>query len=221
MTSLDAYKIFQSKLNKLDTGDSIDISQGEFVLIYNEVQNKWFEDKYREISKRYIDDVQILIEPNINLGKPVIKDGYSEFNLPNNYFDYIRSYSKASRGNCRNRILYNEEVKIVNLSNYLKDSFYSPSFDYEYTLVTLSKDKLQVYTTDFVIDSVFFTYYRYPKQIDLEGYTKNGIPSTNINPELSDRLVTQVIDRCVIETQRRYMDIEGFQLSQTRENNNK
>src|SRR5690606_24254970 len=104
MTSLDAYKIFQSKLNKLDTGDSIDISQGEFVLIYNEVQNKWFEDKYREVSKRYVDDVQVLIEPNINLGKPVIKDGYSEFNLPNNYFDYIRSYSKASRGNCGNRI---------------------------------------------------------------------------------------------------------------------
>jgi len=217
MKAQEAYKIYQLKLDKLDTEDNIDISQGEFVLIYNEIQNKWFERKYREVSTRHIDDVQFLVKSNFNLGSGVVKDNYTQFSLPTNYFDYIRSYSLADKGNCKNRVIYNNEVKLVNLSEHLKDEYKKPSFEYEETILVLSEDKVQVYTTDFSINSVFFTYYRYPKQIDLEGYTKFGIESTNIDPELPDQMVIEVLDMCVTETQRRYSDIEGFQLSKDRE----
>lgn len=223
MTSLEAFKRYQLKLNKLDTDDNIDISPGEFVLIYNEVQNKWFEQKFKDITTRYVDDVQLLIEPDYKLKVVRSIDNLSEFQLPDNYFDYIRSYSLCSKENCKDRVLYNNEVKLVNLSLYLKDEYNKPSFEYQETLITLAKDKIQVYKTDFDVDSVFFTYYRYPKQIDIEGYIKidNTTESTNIDPELPDFMVDEIIDKAVSETQRRYSDIEGFQLSQNREQENK
>lgn len=223
MTSLEAFKSYQLKLNKQDTEDNIDISPGEFVLIYNEVQNKWFEQKFKDVTTRYIDDVQMLVEPDYKLNKSRTTDSYTEFDLPENYFDYIRSYSLATKESCKDRVLYNNEVKLVNLSLYLKDEYNKPSFEYQETLVTLAKDKIQVYKTDFTVDSVFFTYYRYPKQIDIEGYIKiDGTTlSTTINPELPDFMVNEIIDKTVTETQRRYSDIEGFQFSKDRENEEK
>lgn len=215
-TSIELYKNYQLKLNKLSTNDNVDISPGEFVLIYNEVKNKWLISKYRNVSTRYLDDIQELIEPDYKLNKVGENSQYDEFSLPNNFFDYIRSYSSCSRGDCKGRIVYNNEVKLVNLSQYLSDEYNTPSFDFEETVATFSNDKLQVYKKDFVIDSVFFTYYKYPKSIDIEGYTKSGLPSTTINPELKDTQLDEIIDLCVLETQRRYSDVEGLKLSQTR-----
>lgn len=216
-TSIELYKSYQLKLNKLSTNDNIDISPGEFVLIYNEVKNKWLISKYRNVSTRYLDDIQDLIESDYKLTKNVETATFDEFLLPDNFFDYIRSYSECSQGACTGRVLYNNEVKLVNLNQYLSDEYNTPSFDFEETIVTFSDGKLQVYKKDFVIDSVFFTYYRYPKAIDIAGYTKSGIPSTNVDPELKDAQLNEIIDMCVIETQRIYSDIEGLNLSQTRQ----
>jgi hypothetical protein len=77
-----------------------------------------------------------------------------------------------------------------------------------------------VYKTDFNIESVFLTYYRYPKAIDLEGYIKvGGGASVNINPELPDDSVDEVIDMCALEVQRANENIQGFNLSRDRIDN--
>jgi hypothetical protein len=102
MTSLEAYKKFELKINSLDNSDSIDISKGEFVLIYNEQQPKWFEKQFTDRSSRYrIDGVQGLIEMDTALTLEGSTDRYTEFKLPTNYFDYINSRAIGSRGKCK------------------------------------------------------------------------------------------------------------------------
>lgn len=217
ITSLEAYKRYQLELNKLDTSDNIDISPGEFVIIFNKVQNDWFESKYKNVSSKYLSEIQNLVEPDHSLKKLGEKDSYVEFEIPENFFNYISSYSLADKDNCKGRKIYNREVKLANLNSYLQDEYNKPSFNYEETIITLGKDKVQVYKTDFDVISTFCTYYRYPAQIDIAGYTKLGVPSTTVDSDLTSRQVDEIIDLCVIETQRRYSDVEGFNLSQSRQ----
>jgi hypothetical protein len=220
MTSLEAYKKFELKLNGADTASNVDISIGEFIMIYNEQQPKWFSRKFMDRSSRYaIDEVESLVELDKQLTAYSTKDAYKEFELPANYFDYIKSYTLATRGNCKNRRLRTFEVKLLDIERYITDEYNKPSFEFNETPVTLAQNKLQVYKTDFSIESVFLTYYRYPMPIDIAGYTKvNGPASTTIDPELPDDLVDEVIDLCVLEVQRAFQNPDGFQLSTDRVN---
>lgn len=47
----------------------------------------------------------------------------------------------------------------------------------------------------FSVDSVFMTYYRYPKSVDIEGYIKSdNTNSSNIDPELDDKLIGIILN---------------------------
>lgn len=224
MTSTETYKKFELKINKLSTNDNIDISPGEFVLIYNEQQNKKFEFDFRDRSTRKIDMVQKLIVKNSPLTKRVVENNYnySDFKLPSNYFDYISSYSLATSGPCKDRVIYNEELKLANENILYKDDYNTPSFDYQEGFVSLANDGLQVYTNGFEVTNTFMTYYRYPVEIDIEGYIKiDGTTlSTNINPELPDSYVDKIIDWCVREVTGTYSDIEGYQVANNKTTQN-
>lgn len=222
MTSIEAYKKFELKVNNINTASTIDISVGEFVLIYNEQQNKWFRNKFRGRSALYaIDDAQLLITPDKPLTVAIPGDRYDEFALPADYFDYISSYALASKDGCTERPMYTYQVKLDEINLHLRDEYQKPSFEYHETPVTISQDKLQVYKTDFSIDSVFLTYYRYPVPIDISGYIRlDGTASTTVDPELYDQAVEEIIDWCTLEVQRLAENPEGFQLSANRINNN-
>lgn len=219
MTSTETYKRFELKLNSLANSDNVDISPGEYVLIYNEQQTKWYESKFR--GRRT--DVQLLAERDLPLTLVTTTDDFVEYSLPTNYLEYISTYCKTSRGICTDRRM--RTFPVIDLSNkelYLRDDYNKPSFDYSETFTTIASDKMQVYKTDFSIDSVFLTYYRFPKYIDLLGYTRlDGVASTNIDPELSDEYVNEIIDWCVAEVQRSFGDTNGFQLSADRLNRDK
>lgn len=218
MTSVEAYKKFELKVNKLSTNDNVDISPGEFVLIFNEQQQKWYEFNFRDRGTRYVDVVQKLISSDISLNLKN-KDGinYTEYELPKDYFDYISSYSLADNGICKDRVIYNEEIRVVNKNILYKDEYNTPSFDYQEGFVTLAGDCLQVYKKDFDITSTLLTYYRYPINIDIEGYIKiDGNDSITINPEIGDHYVDEVIDWCVREVTSDYSDVEGYQFAQNR-----
>lgn len=220
ISSLEAFKIFQLKMDKLDTEDTMDISPGEFVLMYNELQNKIIIEKYRNKTTRYVDDIQGIIEmKSLEKDKDLLSnDTVTHFTLPENYFDYISSSSIASNSNCNNRVLYNFEVKQVDLNVKLNDEFNKPSFDFGETIITINKNSISVYKDEtFNIDKLNLTYYRFPKQIDIEGYIKiNGDNSVNIDPELPDYLINEIIDRVVLEFQRNYKDQLGVQINQAK-----
>lgn len=218
MTILEAYKRFQLKLNSLTNSDNVDISPGEFILVYNDQQNKWYESKFKgRSSKQVIDDIQTLIARDTSLTKVGTFNDFEEFDLPNDYLDYISNYCKASKGQCEDRRITAYQVMSPNKELFFNDQYNSPSFEHKETFITVSADKLQVYKTDFSVNSVFLTYYRYPKAVDIAGYTKlDNTASTNIDPELVDEYVNEIIDWCVAEVDRIFKDTGSFQLSADR-----
>lgn len=221
MTSIEAYKKFELKVNKLSTNDNVDISPGEFVLIFNEQQSKWFEYNFRGRGTRYVDVVQKLIANNIPLKLVSSETTYSNFELPLNYFDYINSYSLADNGVCKDRVIYNEEIKIVNKNILYKDEYNAPSFEYQEGFITLANNQLQVYKKDYEVTNTFLTYYRYPIDIDIQGYIKiDGTNSIDSDPELSDHYIDEIIDWCVREVSADYSDAEGYQFANARVNQN-
>lgn len=225
-TGLEAYKNFQLKLNKLDSGDNFDISKGEFVIIFNEQQVVWYQNRFRKKSSSFdINDVQAFVETDVKLTKVSTKNSrYTEFSIPTNYLDYIRSYSICDKGICKARIVRNFQVKLTAADIIVMDDDNSPSFEYQETPLTIAGDKLQVYKSDFTIVNTFLTYYRYPADIDIAGYKHiSGKDSTNIDPELRDDYVNEIINLCVLDVQRSTENGEGFQLSNNRvdkQNNN-
>lgn len=215
MTSLEAYKMFLLKFDALNTEDAVDITPGEFCLIYNAEQTKFIKREYQNRSTRYVDDIQSLITVSHKLINVEDKGSFSEVELPENYLDYISSSTVASRGDCSNKVLSNFEVKMVDLNTHLSDEFSEPSFDFEETIITLGGNKIQVYKTDFDVNEVRLTYYRIPEQIDIEGYIKlDGSDSQNNSPELRDDLVNEILDLCVLEASRNYNEQLKAQLSQ-------
>lgn len=221
MTILETYKRFQLKLNSLTNSDNVDVSPGEFVLVYNEQQNKWYESKFKNRSSKFvIDDVQTLANRDAPLTLINTTTDYQEFNLPDDYLDYISSYSIATRGDCIRRTKVFQSM-LPNKELFFNDNNNKPSFDYAETFATVSSDRLQVYKTDFIISSVFLTYYRYPKGVDIAGYTKiDQTASTNIDPELVDEYVNEILDWCVADVDRTFKDSESYQLSIDRLNRN-
>ena len=50
---------------------------------------------------------------------------------------------------------------------YLSDSFTEPSFEFRESLFDLSSGMINIYYTDFELDSASVSYYRYPNKITL------------------------------------------------------
>lgn len=221
MRSVEAYKRFQLKTSSLANSDNIDIGPGEFVLIYNEQQNKWYESKFKGRSSKFvIDDVQTLAARDFPLVLVGTTEDYQEYDLPNDYLDYINAHAKATRDSCKRRMKLWQAL-LPNKEIVFNDDYNNPSFDYKESFITVSADKLQVYKTDFILDSVFLTYYRYPKGIDIAGYTKvDQTASVNIDPELVDEYVNEIIDWCTAEVDRSFRDPNSYQLSVDRLNRN-
>lgn len=220
MTSLESYKKFLLKVNKNDTNSNINISKGQYVLMYNEQKRNWLKIA---IEKDQSSDLINYIEEILILGHPLEfkKDEFDRavFEMPDNYFSYVSSRSLAVRGNCTDRLM-NWEIKPKNTNPLLIDEDNNPSFDYRETFVNLSKRGLEVYKTDFEIKTVFLDYYREPRDIDIEGYRRiDGTLSTNIDPDTDDENTEEIIDMCATEAQRNYQSSEQYQLAETRQQN--
>lgn len=222
MTSIEAYKKFEIKVNNINSATNIDVGVGEFILMFNEQQYKWFRNKFRGRSALYaLDDVQQLIKTDLRLSSSSTGDRYTQFSLPDDYFDYISSYALASKGDCTDRPLYTFQVRLNEIDLAIRDEYNKPSFEYHEAPISISQDNIQVYKTDFEVTKLYLTYYRYPVKIDISGYIKlDGTPSVNVDPELYDQAVDEIIDWCVLELQRVADNQEGFQLSANRINNN-
>lgn len=217
MTSLEAYQEFLLKINKNDTSTNIKIPKAKFVLIFNEQQRKWFfgdEEENRHTDNK--DKLQSLLIIDESLTKVSDKKTQSLFSLPTNFGIFESSYSIATKGECTTAIT-NWDKKPRNIPVLLQDENNNPSFEYRETLSVLSQDNIHVYKSDFKIDEVFLTYYRLPIDIDILGYTRiDGSPSTTVDPELINKYVDEILDRCAVEVTRNYEDVSHFQLAQTR-----
>lgn len=218
MTAQEAYKNLLLKVNKNDTNADVDISRGEFTLLFNEQKDRWLDEKIDEDENT--DEVQELEQLQVK-HKSLIKDKaldlYTLFLLPDNYFSYISSYSICSNGACSNAIVRNFPFKPKNENMLLESSNMEPSIEFEETIVDLSNNRLFVYKKDFEVDKVYLNYYKVVDPIDVAGYVKlDGTQSVDVNPTLSDIYVDEILNRCAKEVIRRYENPQGFELAAER-----
>jgi hypothetical protein len=218
MTAIEAYKRLLLKINRNDTNADVDISKGEFVLLYNEQKDRWLQEKIATYQSN--DGVQDLEEVQVKhkeLEGLYSTTQYSVFQLPENYFSYIGSYSYCSDFNCSEVIVRHFPIKPRNENMLLENANTEPSLEFEETIVDLSDNKLFVYKKDFLVDRTFLSYYRPVGEIDVEGYRKlDGSYSSNKNPDVSDIIIDEILNRCAKEIIRRYENPDGFQLAAER-----
>lgn len=194
MTTQTAFDKFQIKVNKnLETG-SIAVDRGRFVIIFNEAQNKLIEyilDKKNEDDIRYI---QKILVPDFPISSSLSKIDSQEFELPGNYFDFSNVYAFASKGECKNKKMFLYEIKDDDKNELLQDEFNKPSFEARESLFNITSDNVKIYTDNFTVDKILFSYYRYPIQIRLlnEDDPESDF-DTVYNPEFDDKFVDRVI----------------------------
>jgi hypothetical protein len=218
MKAIELYKNFLLKINKNDTNSNISISKGEFVILYNEQKKVWLAEKVKNKSNDIdIHDLERLYVKDKEIKKSKSDSNSSHFELPVDFYIYDSSYSLAKKGKCVREIV-NWLVKPRNVNILLGDTNNSPSFEYEETICIVSQNHLVVYKDEFDVNKVYISYYKEPIDIDIEGYIKfDGTMSTDIDPiDLDTKSISEIINRCAIETIRIYENPEGFGLAQNR-----
>lgn len=189
----NAYLRFLQLVNGNATNNNISVDKPRFVLLFNSAQIKFVEhilDKRNDDSIRYVSE---LLVPDKSLGKVGDSVTHSSFKLPDDYFDMSSAFAEASYKDCRDKIkLY--EAKSEDLEEKYNDWSHEPSFQYRESFYLTASGSLLIYKKGFDIEKAYLTYYRYPKKVDIEGYTHvDKTASTTIDPELSDRAVEIVL----------------------------
>lgn len=198
-------KSIDETLNKLATNKNFNISIPAKVRAINLAQLKLIKMKlgilnptkrgFESFRKRF-DELDFLIVPNKEVS--VVKDGerlYADTSSISDYMYYIRSYCHATKGNCKDRHIINHLVGHNDLTIYLKDNNYKPSFEWQEQYVTLAEGKFEIHKgEDYTIDKLYLYYIRQPKEVDISGYTKNGVASLNINSEFPLSLRDELLD---------------------------
>lgn len=218
MTVKEIYKRFLIKINKNDTNSNINVPKGIFVLIFNEAKDFWLENKIEETRKNSLKNhISELLVIDKELTIKDVTSKYTEFNLPEDFFDIESAYSICKRDTCMNRLVYNFDFKQRNKNALFQNENEKPSFEYQETLFNLSKNGLLVYTDNFEIQKQFISYYRRPNNIDIVGYTRfDGTPSQDIEIDLEDKHILEIINLCSLEAVTNFENGEGFQLQKQR-----
>lgn len=203
---------FKLILNKVNRQDNVDIPLEDILVYLNRAQLSWIKTKinpnnvykagYDSIRKR-IDDLQKLKVDNVALIPVKTNDllylGF-DCSLDNikDYMFYLSAYGVAKRNKCE-KTLTIDLIRHGDLATRYLDANFSPSFEWRNTLATIGDDKLTVYTgEDFQIKQVYLTYLRYPKQIDMQGYTRlDGTLSVDQDCELPEYAKSDIVDLAV------------------------
>lgn len=218
MTSKEIYKKILLKVNLNDTNGNVHIPKSIAVLIFNEESRKWLNSRLEnDNDSDEKDELHEFLLPDIKLTKIEDLKDSTDFALPDDFFRYSRSYSLATKGKCKNRVIVNWDIKNKNINTILTNSNESPSFEYEETPIKLANFRLKVYRTDFKIDEAYLDYYKLPPIFDIKGYRKfDGTESENVDLPYSDDLIDQIISQTALAFTRNSQNGEGLQFAKDR-----
>lgn len=209
------YKL-DMRLNKKASTDQQEIPLEDKILALNEAQLKLIKRKlnsnniyglgFEAFSKRY-EDLQKLVVPFEQLTVTKTTSGYSGYlgsvtSLTHKYMIPLEMFAICSRGSCTNRtVVITRIVKHGDLGLLLYNSNYSPSFEYQETIATVSSDNITVYTNgEFDVNQLSLSYIRYPQSIDKSGYFKfDGTASSDSDCELAEYLEDELLDLATLE----------------------
>ena len=196
----------EQRLNKLASQDYDNIECWQIVEAFNKAQIEWCRRQLHggniykegdEMSKRRVDDLQILLE-ELSLTGNTTNTYFEATNFPANYLEYKRVSADANQECCPEASAVTcylaEEANVTLL---LRDPLKRPDFEWRETFCTMIDNTIRVYKTDFNIINPILTYYRKPRNIEILGcidpYT--GITSpVDITSEFKDDIVELMID---------------------------
>lgn len=196
-TASQCYLIALQKSEQNLTNGGIKMDKARFVQLFNAEQNRLIQYILGEKNDENIRKIQQLVvyykKLERNGDKPIPQ--CEMFSLPDDYFAFSNISAQFIRGRCSADDFSIFEVKNEDVNEFLTDENNKPSFDYRETFYTIGQNSVAVYKDDFDIENVFLTYYRYPKQINLDGYRMaDGSRSYNSDPELDDKLVDEILN---------------------------
>jgi hypothetical protein len=196
----------KERLNKLDSLDYDNIECWQIVEAFNKSQLMWCRRQLHggniykegdEMSKRRVDDLQILLKELTLLGSSTT-DYFESDVLPGDYFEYKRISSGAVNECCvkpRSMTVYLAEE--ANRELILRDPLKRPDFEWGETFCTMIDNKIRVYIREFTLVKPTLTYYRKPRQIEIlnctDPYT-GFITTIDISSEFKDDIVELIID---------------------------
>lgn len=196
MNAETVYQKMLEKVNKNFTNGTISLDRARAVFLFNEEQNKFVEWSLQKRNNFEVQDVQVLLG-RTKLNKNESGSTFTTFHLPDDFFSFSNLEVIASGGNCSSISMLPIPVKSENLREVLADEFNKPSLKYRETPYTIQSNSVSIGVDNFKIDTVYLTYYRYPKQFNLEGFvTEDNTQSFNSDPEFDDRIVDRIISMC-------------------------
>ena len=198
----------KQRLNKLDSQDFDNIECWQAVEAFNKAQVEWCRRQLHGInitkegdeqSTRRKDDLQVLLTTE-ELATVDKRDFFS-LPIPVDYLQWKRVDALACKECCNDRRMTIYLAEEGNLNQLLRDKAKKPSFEWAETFATLINNKIHVYTNDeFDISDASLTYYRQPRQIQIEGcvdpYT-NVESLTEVESEFKDDIIELIIDEAV------------------------
>ena len=205
------------KINKGSSFGNIAIDKARFVLLFNEVKNRWVENHLKEKDSILIDSLwEILKTETLLTG--VKKDSHYQFIMPEDFYEVVDATCIAERNSCE-REIFLREIKNHDKSILRFDTNLKPDFDWKWSFFTLQEKYLNVFTTDFKVSKVTVEYYKVIPDIDIEGYVKiDNTNSTDIGIELSEQYVDQIINLAAEEFMRDFQDSQGLSIAKDRTN---
>ena len=196
----------KERLNKLDSLDYDNIECWQIVESFNKAQIEWCRRQLHggniykegdEMSKRRVDDLQILLE-ELPLTGTTYPTYFEAQNFPLNYLEFKRVSVAASQECCPEPspvVVYLAEE--ANVSLILRDPLKRPDYEWRETFCTMIDNTIRVYKTDFNIVTPVLTYYRKPINIEIldcvDPYT-GFVSIVNINCEFKDDIVELMVD---------------------------
>jgi len=216
-TSLECFSKFLIKINKNNTGANRTCDRARFVVIFNESKNRWVDEALKDKNSILVDRIQQLLKTK-EIINPVVYDEYVDFDFTEDFYEFVDARCLAQKSECK-QVLRLREIKNQNKQVLYFDDASSPSFEFEWSFLTIQENKIRVYRKDFDILSLTIEYYRFLENIDITGYTKlDGSPSTDIPIDLSEQYVDQIINRAAEEFMRDYENQIGLTVAKDRTN---
>lgn len=224
-------------LNKVASLEHQNIPKEDKILALNEAQIKLIKSKVDinnlfgigadGFKKRY-QDLQNLIVSFEELSVTADTSAYPAWqaNLittTSKYMFPLDAYVLATKDSCVDRVIsVAKPVKHGDLSTWMNNTHYVPSFEYQETFCAISANKYIVYTDGtFVINKLYLSYLRYPTKIDIAGYIDfDGTASTTVNCELEDYLEDELLRFTCLELGMDTENVPVVQFDQIRNKTN-
>lgn len=210
------YKL-DMKLNKnaSNAHQSIPVEDKDFALREAEIKlvkkkigsNNTYGVGFDGFKKRY-QDLEFLVVPHETIVPTKTKDIISVYSfeldkLKQKFFLPVDTYTQSSRGKCKGRIVWIEDIaRHDDLSIYLDSKHHTPSFAYQLTFAIISDGNMYIYTEDkdgiFKVDKAFVSYLRYPEKVCFGGYEDfDGSITEEVNSEFPEHLEDEIIEIAV------------------------